>query len=98
MAALSPRLAGLCLVLTLIGSAMAQRRLPPLVDGTVIEEVGAYRHDGPLHIQGKVRIRGIDLDLRGPVTVAPGADLELDHVKIRVSDPPDSSNGASGLR
>jgi hypothetical protein len=77
--------------------ALAQKRLPPLVDGTVIDQKGAYRQDGPLHIEGKVKISGIDLDLRGPITVAAGANLELDHVKIQVSDPPDSSNGASGL-
>lgn len=85
-------------MITLSGFAVAQKRLPHLVDGTVIDEKGQYRHDGPLHIQGKVTIRGIDLDLRGPITVTAGADLELDHVKIQVSDPPDSSNGASGLR
>lgn len=98
MAAFSPRLAPLCLVVALSVSAMAQKRLPPLVDGTVINDKGAYRHEGPLYVQGKVKISGIDLDLRGPVTVAAAADLELDHVKIRVSDPPDSSNGASSLR
>ncbi|HEX4785773.1 MAG TPA: hypothetical protein VH350_15640 [Candidatus Sulfotelmatobacter sp.] len=45
-----------------------------------------------------MRIQGIDLDLRGPITVDAGADLELQNVNIQVSDPPDSANGASGLR
>jgi hypothetical protein len=98
MAALPPRLAPLCLVFALCVSAAAQRRLPPLVDGTVIDDKDAYLQDGPLQVQGKVKITGIDLDLRGPIRVAAGAELELDSVKIRVSDPPNSANGASGLR
>jgi hypothetical protein len=98
MTALSAKLVHLCLVLALAMPAIAQKQLPPLVNGTVIDDKGAYRQDGPLHVQGKVKIRGINLDLRGPIKVAAGAELELDQVKIRVSDPPDSSNGASGLR
>jgi hypothetical protein len=97
MAAFGPRFAPLCVVLALCVSGMAQKRLPALVDGTVIHEKGAYLQEGPLHVQGKVKISGIELDLRGPVTVAAGAELELDDVKILVSDPPKSSNGASGL-
>lgn len=77
---------------------LAQKPLPPLKDGTVINEKAANRHDGPLHIEGRVRIQGIDLDLRGPITVDAGADLELQNVNIQVSDPPHSANGASGLR
>ena len=78
--------------------ALAEKPLPTLKDGTVIDEKAAYRHDGPLSIEGRVRIRGIELDLRGPITLAAGADLELENVTIRVSDPPDSPNGTSGLR
>jgi hypothetical protein len=98
MTALLTKLAPLCLALALAGPAIAQKQLPPLLNGTVIDDKGAYRQDGPLHVQGKVTIRGIDLDLRGPITVAAGAELELEQVKIQLSDPPDSSNGASGLR
>ena len=98
MAVSSRSIASWCLVLSLSVPALAQKRLPPLVDGTVLNEKGAYRHDGPLRIEGKVKMSGIDLDLRGPVTVAGGTELELNEVKILVSDPPDSSNGASGLR
>lgn len=78
--------------------ARAQKPLPPLRDGTVISEKTSYRHDGPLQIQGHVKIQGIDLDLRGPVTVNGGAELELQDVTIRVTDPPDSPNGTSNLR
>lgn len=42
-------------------------------------------------------MQGIDLDLRGPVTLASGTELELENVSIRVSDPPDSPNGTSAL-
>ena len=77
--------------------ALAQKSLPPLTDGTTIKETGTYRHDGPLHISGHVRIQGIDLDLRGPITLAAGTDLELEDVTLRVSDPPDSANGTSSL-
>lgn len=77
--------------------AIAQKSLPPLTDGAVINESATYRHDGPLRISGRVRIGRIDLDLRGPVTLASGAHLELEDVTIRVSDPPDSPNGTSAL-
>lgn len=78
--------------------AVAQKPLPVLKDGTVIDDTGSYRHDGPLVVEGKVRIRGITLDLRGAITVAAGADLQLEGVHIRVSDPPGASNGTSSLR
>jgi hypothetical protein len=78
--------------------AFGQKTLPALVDGTVIDEKTEFRHDGPLLIRGRVRLKGISLDLRGPITVASGADLELEDVNIKVSDPPGSPNGASGLR
>ncbi|MGH9517608.1 MAG: hypothetical protein ACRD3P_18225 [Terriglobales bacterium] len=77
--------------------AFGQNILPDLKDGTVIDEKAEFRHDGPLTISGRVKLKGISLDLRGPITVARGADLELDEVKIKVSDPPGSPNGSSGL-
>jgi hypothetical protein len=77
---------------------VAQKDLPALKDGTVIDEKAEFRHDGPLHIAGHVKLKGVSLDLRGPITVASGADFELEDVKIRVSDPQALTNGASGLR
>jgi hypothetical protein len=77
--------------------ALGQNPLPALKDGTVIDEKTEFRHDGPLLIAGKVKLKGISPDLRGPTTLAPGAHLELDDVHIRVSDPPGSPNGTSGL-
>lgn len=89
---LVPMLALLCL------AAQAQRPLPPLRDGTVLNEKTTYRQDGPLRIQGHVKLQGIDLDLRGPITIAAGATFELQDVRIQVSDPPHSANGTSALR
>lgn len=86
------------LVLLLSVPILAQNPLPRLKDGTVITGESSYRHDGALRIDGHVKIQGIDLYLRGPVTVAAGANLELDNVRIKVSDPPHSANGTSGLR
>jgi hypothetical protein len=77
--------------------AFGQKPLPDLKDGTVIDEKTEFRHDGPLTVSGNVKLKGISLDLRGPITVASGADLELEDVNIRVSDPPDSPNGTSSL-
>lgn len=77
---------------------LAQKSLPELKDGTFIHENSSYRHDGPLRIEGRVRLQGIEIDLRGPITVAAGADLELEDVKILVSDQTNATNGASGLR
>jgi hypothetical protein len=88
----------LCLFLILAFPAFGQKNLPVLKDGSVIDENTEFRHDGPLLIAGRVKLKGLSLDLRGAVTVAAGADLELEDVKIKVSDPPASSNGASGLR
>jgi hypothetical protein len=87
-----------CLLLTFALPAVGQTNLPALKDGTVIDERAAFRHDGPLLIGGRVKLKGISLDLRGPITVASGADLELEDVNIKVSDPPGSPNGTSGLR
>jgi hypothetical protein len=86
------------LVLLLSVPVLAQTPLPPLKDGTVINDKGSYRHDGALHIDGHVKLQDIDLDLRGPITVAAGANLEFENVRINVSDPPHSANGTSGLR
>lgn len=92
------KLARLSLALAMAVPAMAQKTLPPLVNGTAIQGKGAYRHDGPLRIDGKVKLSGIDLDLRGPIVVAAGADFELDHVNLQVSDAPGAANGTSGLQ
>lgn len=87
-----------CFLLTLALPAFGQKPLPDLHDGIVIDERSEFRHDGPLHIEGRVKLKGISLDLRGPITVAAGADLELEDVHIKVSDPPGSANGASWVR
>jgi hypothetical protein len=78
--------------------AIAQVPLPELRDGTVLDQETEFRHDGPLRIAGQVKLKRISLDLRGPVIVEAGADLELDHVAIKVSDPAGAANGTSGLR
>ena len=78
--------------------AFGQKALPVLKDGTVIDEKAEFRHDGSLLIAGRVKLKGISLDLRGPITLAAGAELELEDVNIKMSDPPASANGASGLR
>ena len=44
-----------------------------------------FRHDGPLSIASKVKLKEISLDLRGPTTLAPGADLELDILHMLAS-------------
>jgi len=92
------KLASVLLLLFPVASAIGQKPLPPLVDGTVINEQTEFRHDGPLRISGRVRLRGISLDLRGPITIAAGTDVELQDVHIKVSDPPNSANGTSNLR
>jgi hypothetical protein len=89
--------AHLCLFLAIASSALGQKALPQLKDGTVIDEKAEFRHDGPLLIAGRVKLKGISLDLRGPITVSAGAELELDGVNLRVADPPSSPNGTSGL-
>ena len=88
----------LFLLLTSTSIAVGQKTLPALKDGTVIDEKTDFRQDGPLHIEGHVKLKGIFLDLRGPITVASGADLTLEDVKIKVSDPPGAANGTSGLQ
>jgi hypothetical protein len=89
--------ASLFLFLMLTLPAIGQRTLPALDDGTVIDEKAEFRHDGPLRVSGRVKLKNISLDLRGPITLAAGADLELEDVNIKVSDPPASTNGTSGL-
>lgn len=88
----------LCLLLTLALPVLAQKELPELRDGTVIDEKTEFRHDGPLLISGKIKLRGISLNLSGPISVSSGAELELQDVNLKVSDPQASANGASGLR
>lgn len=58
------------LVLLVSLPILAQTPLPPLKDGTVTAGKGSYRHDGPLHIDGHIKIQGIDLELRGQITLA----------------------------
>ena len=72
-AAMRPLL--LCVFAMVALPVLAQKSLPELKDGTIIHEKSTYRHDGPLRIEGHVRLQGIDLDLRGPIAVAAGADL-----------------------
>src|ERR1700736_5156252 len=93
----------LYLFLTVAFPAFGQKTRPGLNDGTVIDENAEYRHDGSLSIAGRVKLKGISLDLRGVITVASGADLELEDVHIEdvhinVSDPTASPNCARGLR
>ncbi len=88
----------LFLFLMLALPAIGQKVLPPLSDGVVIDEQTEFLHDGPLRIAGRVKLKNISLDLRGPISLAAGAELELDGVKITVSDSPASTNGTSGLR
>jgi len=88
----------LYLFLTVAFPAFGQKSLPAWKAGTVIDEKADYRHDGSLSIAGRVKLKGISPDLRGAITVASGADLELEDVYIKVSDPPASPNGASRLR
>jgi hypothetical protein len=75
----------------------AQTTLPPLNDGVVVAGPGKYRHDGELRVQGKVTLRNLDIDLRGPIRVAAGSTFELDNVRLTISDPPGAQNGSSGL-
>jgi len=91
------KLGPICLLLCLPLPTLAQKPLPPLKDGTVLNAKGEYRQDEPLYIQGHVKLQGIDLDLRGPITLAAGAHFEIDDVRIKVSDPPNTANGTSRL-
>jgi hypothetical protein len=88
----------LFLLLPLALPASGQQNLPDLRDGSVVSGNQRYQQNGPLRISGHVKLKGISLDLRGPVLVAKGAKLELDHVAVHVSDPPGTANGTSSLR
>ncbi len=79
-------------------AAASQRPLPTIRDGVTVTGPGAFTYEGTLHIDGKVILRNLDLDLRGPIVLAAGARLELDRVHLRISDPPLAPNGTSGLR
>src|SRR6185312_12904702 len=89
----------LCLLgITLLPAfAIAEMPLPPLRDGTVVTGPGRFRHDGELFVRGKVTLKHMTLDLRGPIRVATGATLEFDDVHLFVSDPNGAPNGTSGL-
>lgn len=94
------RATGLILAILLVFvvyPASAATPLPPLRDGSVITGPGTFEHEGVLHVRGNVTLRNLDLDLRGPIRVDAGAHLMLDHVHLRVSDPPGTPNGTSGL-
>jgi hypothetical protein len=75
----------------------SQKPMPLLHDGIVVDDPGTFFHDGELRIEGHVTLRHLSLDLRGPIIVEPEATLELDGVRITVSDPPGTPNGTSGL-
>jgi hypothetical protein len=91
-------LANLILILGILPPAFAaDRSLPALPDGSVIEGPGQFRHDGELKITGHVSLRHLTLDLHGPITVDAGATFELNDVHLLVSDPPGAANGTSGL-
>lgn len=94
-----PMLARIIAVLLLSAAVVfaAEKPLPPLVNGAVISGPGHFSHEGALTVQGKVRLRNLSLDLRGPIHVASGSTLELDAVQLFISDPPETRNGASGL-
>lgn len=78
--------------------AYAQTPLPGLHDGAVLSGPGEFRHDGELHVQGRVKLQNMTLHLHGPIRVDAGATLEMDGVHLLVSDPDGAPNGVSGLR
>ena len=90
-------LRAICILLVLSVPSFAQTPLPELKGGRVVAGPGQYRHDGELRIQGKVTLRHLDLDLRGPIRVASSSTFELDDVHLTVSDPPGAQHGISGL-
>ncbi|MBS1842368.1 MAG: hypothetical protein JSS69_10430 [Acidobacteria bacterium] len=73
------------------------RPLPVLTNGMVVSGPGVFRQDGPLRIEGDVRLENMTLMISGPITVVKGARLELKLVHLLVSDPPNSANGSSNL-
>ncbi|HUZ95642.1 MAG TPA: hypothetical protein VMU57_12070 [Edaphobacter sp.] len=80
------------------GALSSENSLPTLRDGGTVTGPGIFHHDGTLRIGGSVTLRNLELDIRGPILIAPGAHLELDRVRLRVSDEPNAPNGTSGLR
>lgn len=89
---------GVCMILLFAAMASAQTPLPGLHDGAVLSGPGEFRHDGELHVQGRVKLQNMTLHLHGPIRVEAGATLELDGVHLLVSDPDGAPNGVSGLR
>ena len=89
----------LCLAVCIPGARALSswHSLPALYDGITITGPGTFRHEGTLRIEGTVVLRNLDLDIRGPMVVAPNARLELDQVRLKISDPPNTPNGTSGL-
>lgn len=77
--------------------AAAERPLPPLGNNSVVAGPGEFRHDGELFVQGNVTLKDMTLDLHGPIRVAADATLELDDVRLLISDPVGAPNGTSGL-
>lgn len=86
------------MVLLPLAAFAAERRLPPLHDGSVVSGPGQYRQEGKLELQGRIALRNLTLELRGPITLAAGTTLRLENVHLLVSDPPGTANGTSNLR
>lgn len=84
-------------LLVLPAAGRAERPLPLVHDGVVLEGPGEFRHDGELFIHGRVVLRKMTLHLHGPIRVTAGSTLELDGVHLVVSDPDGAPNGTSGL-
>lgn len=76
----------------------ASQPLPSLRDGTRVSGPGNFHHQGTLNVAGAVVLQNMTLELSGPIVVAAGARLELDHVQLIISDAPDAPNGTSGLK
>lgn len=72
--------------------------LPALRDGVTVTGPGIFHHEGTLRIEGSVILRDLELDIRGPIVVAPDAHLELERVHLKVGDEPNTPNGTSGLK
>lgn len=88
----------LALLLPASSPLPAQKPLPAFYDGAVLSGPGEFRHVGELFVQGRVTLRNMRLHLDGPIRVAAGATLELDDVRLLVSDPEGAPNGTSGLK
>jgi hypothetical protein len=79
-------------------SPVEDRALPPLHDGIVVTGPGRFQQLSELKIQGKVTLKHLTLDLKAPTVLSEGATLQLEDVRLNVSDPPGAPNGTSGLR